>query len=231
MKNTIGAEESGSATETHKKNGSVSKERILKYAAKEFLKKGWEKSNIRDIAKKAGLTTGSVYFHFKNKEALFDALVKDTYFGLLKKQKLMYKKHFAISVLQQKERRALRLAERKSMLEYAYSHFEPMRLLLCAAQGTKYEDLFDKMMETLRKADTYAYTECSAMQNLPYVDIDLFVTIDKTFWECLFETVRRNISYERAQDYVLILDDFYEAGWYKIFFDPDPAYKKNLNIL
>lgn len=82
-----------SGKDNNKRNGQSSKERILKYAAKEFLKKGWEKSNIRNIAKKAGLTTGAVYFHFKNKEALFDDLVKDTYLELLKKQKLMYKRH------------------------------------------------------------------------------------------------------------------------------------------
>lgn len=206
-------------------SGNSSKERILKYAAKEFLKKGWEKSNIRDIAKKAGVTTGSVYFHFKNKAALFDALVKDTYFELLQKQKLMYKRYFAIPFAETEKRRAFRLEERKAMLEYVYRHFDAMRLLLCAAKGTEYEHLFDKMMDTLKKADIYAYSESPVMQRLPYIDVELFITIDKTFWECLFTTIRRNLPYEKARRYVLILDDFYEAGWKKIFLDPAPSYR------
>ena len=51
-----------------------SKERILQCAASEFLQKGWAKSSMREVAKLAGVTTGSLYFHFKNKEALFDAM-------------------------------------------------------------------------------------------------------------------------------------------------------------
>ncbi|UTC76630.1 TetR/AcrR family transcriptional regulator [Treponema sp. OMZ 799] len=201
-----------------------SKENILKYAAKEFLKKGWEKSNIRDIAKKAGLTTGAVYFHFKNKEALFDALVKDTYFELLKKQKLMYEKHFAIPITEKEKRRVVRLEGRKEMLEYAYRNFEAMKLLLCSGKGTKYEDLFDKMMNAVYEADRKAYEEYGMLQGRTHVDIELFNTIDRSFWECLFRTIKMDTPYEKAQRYVLILDDFYEAGWQKICYDPAESY-------
>lgn len=214
------AVKTSSGKDNNKRNGQSSKERILKYAAKEFLKKGWEKSNIRNIAKKAGVTTGAVYFHFKNKEALFDDLVKDTYRELLKKQKLMYKRHFAIPISETEKRRAFRLQERKSMLDYAYSHFDAMKLLLCAAEGTKYADLSDKMMNTLRKADAYAYNESSVMQKLPRIDLPLFIIIDSGFWECLFEIIRQDVPYERAKHYILILDDFYEAGWRKICIEP-----------
>ena len=207
-----------------KKSGLSSKEKILHCAAKEFLKKGWEKSNIRDIARKAGVTTGSVYFHFENKEALFDDLVKDTYFELLEEQKRMYKNHFAIPLADTAKRRAFRLEKRKDMLEYAYRHFDAMKLLLCAAEGTKYADLSDKMMDTLRKADAYAYDESLYMKKLPRVDLELFIIIDGGFWECLFKIIRQDVPYEQAKRYVLILDDFYEAGWRKIFYEPAESY-------
>ncbi|MGP1577646.1 MAG: TetR/AcrR family transcriptional regulator [Treponema sp.] len=202
-----------------------SKERILQCAAAEFLKNGWEKSNIREIAKQAGITTGSVYFHFKNKAAVFEALVKDTYFELLEKQQHIYAKHFAIPSDRHEERRAVRLQGRKEILEYAYTHFKAMRLLLCAAKGTDYEDLFEKMMHTIHEADLKTYKEYDMVRNLPYIDIELISIIDKTFWECLFQTIRLNIPYEKAQRYVLILDDFYEAGWKKIFQSPESSYR------
>ncbi|MGP1593892.1 MAG: TetR/AcrR family transcriptional regulator [Treponema sp.] len=201
-----------------------SKERILQCAAAEFLKNGWRKSNIREIAQQAGLTTGSVYFHFKNKAALFEALVKDTYFELLEKQKHMYARHFAIPPTEHEKRRAVRLEGRKELFEYAYAHADAMRLLLCASEGTEYSDLFEKMMQTLYEADLKAYNEYGMQHSIPYVDIELISIIDRTFWECLFQTITRNTPYKKAQQYVLILDDFYEAGWKKIFKSPEFSY-------
>ena len=65
------------STKHAKTKAPNSKERILQCAASEFLKKGWAKSSMREVAKLAGVTIGFLYFYFKNKEALFDALVKD----------------------------------------------------------------------------------------------------------------------------------------------------------
>ena len=53
------------------------------------------------------------------------------------------------------------------------------------------------------------------------VDMRLYSAIDKSFWSCLFETVRLDIPYEQALKYVSILDDFHEAGWDKILLIPE----------
>lgn len=42
---------------------------------KEFLLKGYEKASVRTICKKAGVTTGALYFLFENKEKLFHDMV------------------------------------------------------------------------------------------------------------------------------------------------------------
>ena len=95
------------------------KERILQCAAEEFLQKGWEKSNIRTIAEKSGVTTGSVYFHFRNKAALFDALVKDTYDALLQNHRTMYETFFAMQPDKEKMR-AFRFEGRKRSINFMY---------------------------------------------------------------------------------------------------------------
>lgn len=48
-----------------------------------FLNQGFHSSNLRDIAKKAHVTTGAMYNHFKNKEDLFDALIESSASELL----------------------------------------------------------------------------------------------------------------------------------------------------
>ena len=53
------------------------KKKILDSAMAEFLEKGFMNASLRTIASNAGLTTGAMYRHFKDKDALFCALVDD----------------------------------------------------------------------------------------------------------------------------------------------------------
>lgn len=49
-------------------NEEGNKEKILKTAIELFSKHGYEKTSIRDITRKSGISTGSLYFHFRNKK-------------------------------------------------------------------------------------------------------------------------------------------------------------------
>ena len=57
----------------------LTKERIMECAKAEFLKKGFQAAQLKDIVTAAKVTTGAVYRHFKDKEALFLALIEDVY--------------------------------------------------------------------------------------------------------------------------------------------------------
>ena len=48
---------------------------ILSAAMQEFLEKGFKSASLRNIVKKAGVTTGAFYGYYDSKEALFEALV------------------------------------------------------------------------------------------------------------------------------------------------------------
>lgn len=52
------------------------KERILKIAIRVFSEKGYSKTTIREVAKEAGISVGGVYLYFKNKEELYQTLLK-----------------------------------------------------------------------------------------------------------------------------------------------------------
>jgi AcrR family transcriptional regulator len=52
------------------------REQLLTSARKLFVKNGYRGTTIDEIAKKAKLTKGAVYFHFKSKEDIFLELVK-----------------------------------------------------------------------------------------------------------------------------------------------------------
>ena len=54
-----------------------SRDKILRAAVKEITKVGFERARLVDIAKRAGMTAGSVYTWFDNKEDLFQAALED----------------------------------------------------------------------------------------------------------------------------------------------------------
>ena len=50
---------------------------ILRAARAVFIERGYLATRVDDVARRAGLSKGAVYFYFKNKRALFDALVDE----------------------------------------------------------------------------------------------------------------------------------------------------------
>ena len=53
--------------------------RIIKSARKLFLRNGFDSTTIRQIVKQAGVTTGSIYHFFKNKEEILGIIVGEAF--------------------------------------------------------------------------------------------------------------------------------------------------------
>jgi len=57
------------------------KQHLLESAIRVFANKGFDDASMREIAAEAGLTTGAIYHHYKNKDDLFyDAVKEAAYF-------------------------------------------------------------------------------------------------------------------------------------------------------
>ena len=50
---------------------SETRKELLKCAKEEFMDKGFMGASLRNICQKAGVTTGALYFFFKDKDDLF----------------------------------------------------------------------------------------------------------------------------------------------------------------
>ena len=62
--------------ETQNENKET-RQHLLECAKRECLEKGYMKASLRNICKEAGVTTGALYFFFKDKEDLLAALVEE----------------------------------------------------------------------------------------------------------------------------------------------------------
>lgn len=52
------------------------KQRIMAVSLELFSQKGFSAVSIRDICRRVGIKESSIYYHFKNKQAIFDALLE-----------------------------------------------------------------------------------------------------------------------------------------------------------
>ena len=53
-------------------------EELVAAALEVFVERGYEGTTLADVARRAGVTKGTIYLYFENKEALFKAVVRET---------------------------------------------------------------------------------------------------------------------------------------------------------
>lgn len=56
---------------------AATRERILQAAMEVFGERGYQATSMDEIARRAGSSKGGVYFHFPNKQAIFEALITE----------------------------------------------------------------------------------------------------------------------------------------------------------
>lgn len=128
--------------------------KILNAAKEEFLEKGFMGTGVRSIADKAGLTTGAIYNLFKNKDAIFKTLVGEVFDEMIKTLKKdtspseseYNMKTSDLSVIVENSRKRFLY-----MIDFFFEHRDEMKLLICCAKGSSYEDIFDKAIELMEK--------------------------------------------------------------------------------
>ena len=110
----------------------VTRERLIEAAKKEFLDKGYEKASLRKICAEADVTTGALYFFFKNKQELFTSVVAEKAEHLLKLVKRQTDSE--VNGIGDSEE------YQREMNEYLCSNKDEVRILLDKSAGTAYEN-------------------------------------------------------------------------------------------
>lgn len=111
---------------------------ILEAAKVSFLENGYQKTSMRDIANETGITPGNIYRYFESKEALFDAVVEETYSALTD----FVDVQFVVTDLLQPDTYAKwRNYFTDSITGLTGTHREEMLILLDRSEDTKYKAL------------------------------------------------------------------------------------------
>jgi AcrR family transcriptional regulator len=98
-----------------------SRRAVLDAALHLFAQQGYRATTMREIADKAGVSTGNVYHHFPDKDAIFRELI-DEYFAIADTQRFPFRRALASMVDFPQNIEQLGLAARDSIRQYREYH-------------------------------------------------------------------------------------------------------------
>ncbi|MBQ9269105.1 MAG: TetR/AcrR family transcriptional regulator [Oscillospiraceae bacterium] len=174
--------------------------RILQSAREEFLSGPFEKVSLREICRKAGVTTGAFYNRYRNKEELFDALVAPTLETL--KAYSDQRENFSYDRLDDQDMRRvweLTPETQRRTVEMLYGDYEGFRLLLCHAEGTRYANfVHDFVSDVTARSYRFAreaYRRGVAAFLIEEEELHMLLT---AYWSTMFEPVVHGLPKEKA---------------------------------
>ena len=175
-------------------------EKIHEAAMAEFLDKGFQGASLRQIVKNAGVTTGAFYGYFSSKEALFASIVEPHAAALMGRFMEHRPPLPRCPEKEQPEHMGLESSQCVHwMVDYICDHREPVKLLLCKAEGTSYEHFVHNMVEveveyTLRYMDVLRRLG----REVPELSQSLCHIIASGMFNGLFEIVVHDMPKEQA---------------------------------
>ena len=133
-------------------SAAETKTKILESAKTEFLEKGFVNASLRTIAANAGVTTGAMYRHFKDKDALFCALVDDAIAFTEKTVMLADSSHHLdLDNLVSEKHFNEERESTNELLNYIFDNFDAFTLLLTKASGSTHEHFQEEICELYTK--------------------------------------------------------------------------------
>lgn len=130
------------------------KEKLILSAKSEFMEKGYNKASLRKICENAGVTTGALYFFFKDKADLFSSIVEEPFQLLCN----IIKEHFRKDVemlenptpYEQQDGDHDELVA--ALIHHIYKNRDTFLLLLTKSEGTVYENCTDKLVDIMEQS-------------------------------------------------------------------------------
>lgn len=195
------------------------REKLIKCAKEEFLEKGYLKASLRSICKKAGVTTGALYFFFKDKEDLFGQIVempvKLLYDAMLEHYE--YEKSMGENEIMRDDKGEKDKEVAHIVIKYLYKYYDEFQLVLTKSQGSRYEKVVDEIIKITENHNKESADRIAKKYGKPPAD-DFFI---HWFSRMQIDTFVNFISYHKDEQTVLDhVDDIIEfmyGGWEAVF--------------
>ena len=201
-------------------NNKETKERLIESALAEFSEKGYTKASLRKICADAGVTTGALYFFFKDKEDLFAAIVEQPFIEL----KSLLLGHFT----SEKEMSLSEMYEHidgghdelsSALIHHLYTNYDAFMLLLTKSQGTRFESAVDEMVDMTDKA--YRTMAENMVRQLPNKQINSYMLhwLSHMIIDAFIHLLTHEPNEKKAVGIMSRIMNFYVSSWVGLVFE------------
>lgn len=196
---------------------SISHEKIIEAAMREFREKGFEQASMKAVANAVGMTSAALYRHFASKQDMFAALVQPA----IDELKCWEKKHIASSYdgLERDDIEMMwdfeaEMNDARVVLDVMYAQPEAFHLLICCAGGTPYEHLVHDMIEESTEEMMRFLQSCKkrgiAIREVRRDEMHMLVS---AYTAALLQPIEHGYDKADAERYLKTMVDFFTPGW------------------
>lgn len=201
------------------KDEKETKSKLLASAKAEFLEKGYINASLRSICKNAGVTTGALYFFFRDKEDLFDSLVAPTMTGL--QEEVQW--HF------DSEKEEIRhgipdysdsvedITATRQLVHAMYQNYDILLLAIFGSKGSRYENCVDEFVSIAESHYRALADGMTEQLGLPRIDDYTIHWIAHMQIDVFVHLLQHEPSEEKAQQYIGRIVTYLVSGWMSLF--------------
>jgi AcrR family transcriptional regulator len=194
------------------------KEKIMHFAKQEFLNCGYQDASLRNIATAAGMTTGAIYTYFKDKGALFAAIVDPVCIQIEGVFSELSKSYYTTDSIVSELTFQKTLVDLNLIYNFIYKNFDVFRILVVGADGSSRSNFIHTIVDQ-EVRHTIAYLE--RIQTNKDIDPQKYRTIihiiSESYIDALLEPVRHNMNHNDALKNLDFLVTFFTGGWQSVF--------------
>ena len=195
---------------------SETKKELLRCAKEEFMDKGFMCASLRNICQKAGVTTGALYFFFKDKDDLFCSVVGH----MMDRLNAAITEHFSFEV---DEMNSGRVAEHDegsdfdstvNIVHELYKHRDEVLLVLTRSQGSSMESLPDNMVDQMDAHNAFICEAMCKAYGTPMVERNVVHWMSHSQIDMFIFMVTHIDNEKEAQAFAEKGMRYLLAGWY-----------------
>lgn len=197
----------------------ATREKLLASAREEFLEKGYMKASLRTICKKAGVTTGALYFFFQDKEDLLKNLVEEPLGGLSR----IIQEHFSLEL--STEPGVVPVGEDsedikagKEIVHFMYRNYDIFQILLTKSQGSIYEDIVSQVADAVEKHYRILVGKMAEACGVPIPDSYMIHWLAHMQIDAFVHLLTHEKDEERALGHIEEIVIYLLSGWNGLLF-------------
>lgn len=202
------------------------REKLLKSAMTEFYENGYMKASLRKICADAGVTTGALYFFFKNKNDLFTAIVDTPLKGLCR---LLNEHYMQDAEEMSGDDPAVMTAEYhiethgglEVIVEYMYRYYDVFMLLLTKAQGSDYENAVDMIVEMTEKGFRMSAEKVASKKQGCHIDEYMLHWITHISVDAFVHLLTHESDVQKAKLHTKRVMEFLIKIWFTMIVDDE----------